>query len=425
MTDTVDIPRGRRDLSLVNFGLILANRRSVTSYKPEWFASPYDRGVEILQKKGACVEDVAKVINPDYINDAHEAVSHWNGIGEEIDWTKCLSTAYRNEETGKKLRKMGKRLEENEPVDMLQIYGEIGSLVSAESFGLTRASDIDYSNYKPFMKSGDPVQDKILSGMPSDGPIIVYGLTGVGKSHYLASKIDYFLHEHKKKNAAIYTLEMSAEHYLSRETKMYPSLLDVMDRLHVSGSVRSIEELVAEITAKQIDIVGLDDMDNMVTSSDPSEYERVFRRVKEVCRFMKIPFYVLAQPNRAAKLAVLGNSKEKGRFLSPYDVAWSGAAENSAALLTALQKANGLDMGGETFPTTDDDMYYEIYWKSRDGWPADYNPKGQRGPGAIVRLPSKQMWRGEVFSGRLQLWQPGHSSSSIGGKKNKRSRDED
>lgn len=414
-------PKSRRDLSLVNFGLILSGRQPATIYRPEWFCTPYDKGVEILQKTGACREDVAKVINPDYLNDAHEAVSHWNGIGEELDWVKCLATAYKNEEVGRKLKKVGKRLEENEDVDLLPVYAEFSSMLSDESFGLTKASNIDYTNYKPFMKSGDPVMDRILGGMPTDGPIIVYGVTGVGKSHYLASKMDYFLHQYKTKTAGIYTLEMSAEHYLSREMKMYPSLKDVQDRLYVSGSVRSIEELVAEVTAKKLDMVGLDDMDNVVKTSDPSEYERVYRRVKEVCRFLKIPFYVLCQPNREAKWAV-----ERGeRFLGRYDIAWSGAGENSAALQIALQKANSVDMQADTFPTEDDWMFYEIYWKSRDGWPADYDNKGQQGPGAVLRLADKQMWRGQVYAGKYQLWQPGATNRAIGRKKHHKKEDLD
>lgn len=408
-----ETPRGRRDLSLVNFGLIMAGRQPATIYKPEWFNTPYDKGVEILQKKGATVEDVAKVINPDYLNDAHESVSHWNGIGEEIDWVKCLVVAYENEGLGKRLKKVSRQLEENQDVDLLSLSAEMNSIATRSSFGLTKASKIDYSNYKPFMKSGDPTMDKILGGIPTDGPIIVYGVTGVGKSHYLASKIDYFLHQYPKKTAAIYTLEMSAEHYLAREMKMYPSLREVQDRLYVSGSVRNIEEVVAEVTTIKADIVGLDDMDNIVHSSDPSEYERVYRRVKEVCRFLKIPFYVLGQPNREAKWSI-----ERGeRFLGRYDIAWSGAGENSAALQVAIQKANDVDMKASTFATFSDDSFYEIFWKSRDGWPSDYNEKGQRGPGAIIHVKDKQMWRGLPVNGRYQLWQPGSDNNRIGTKR--------
>ena len=86
--------------------------------------------------------------------------------------------------------------------------------------------------------------------------------------------------------------------------------------------------------------------------------------------FMGIPFFAIGQPNRQAKFEV----GQGNRFLNAYDVAWSGAAENSAALLIALQKANSLDNKDATeFPTDDDTMYYQILWKSRDGWPGDYN----------------------------------------------------
>ena len=91
-----------------------------------------------------------------------------------------------------------------------------------------------------------------------------------------------------------------------------------------------VEEVVAEVSALGVDAVGLDDMDNLVKSSDASEYENVYRRVKEMCRFLKIPVFVLAQPNRVAKQST------SERFLGRYDIAWSGSAENSAALQIAL-----------------------------------------------------------------------------------------
>ncbi len=246
-----------------------------------------------------------------------------------------------------------------------------------------------------------------------DGLFLLGDFTVTHNSHWLASTMDYLLHQYPNKKGAIYTLEMSAEHYLWRETNMYPSIKEVLERLYVSGSVRDIDELVAEVMSGKFDYVGLDDMDNIVKSSDASEYERVYRRVKEVCRFMKIPFFVLCQPNRAAKLDS-GN-----RFLGPYDVAWSGSAENSAALLIALQKTTSTDMKTEMFPTDDDPLYYSIFWKSRDGWPGDYSDGGQIGPGAIILRKGKQSWRGEVYAGKYKLWTPGSSNISIGKKRTK------
>ena len=402
-----------QELSEVNFGLCLEGRIPATVYKPQWFSTPYDKGIEILQQKGATREDVAQVLSSAYINDAHNAVKKWNGIGdkENFDWAKAIADASKKGDLSRSLSKVVKKLAENEEVDLLPLYGALGNMVADESTGLSLASTIDATHYKPFIKSGNPVLDKILGGIPADGPIIVYGPTGVGKSHWAASMMDYLLHQYPDRTGGIYTLEMGAEHYLWREMNMFPTIKEVLDRLYVSGSVRDIEELVAEVTAKKLNFVVLDDMDNMVKSSDASEYERVYRRIKEICRFLKIPVFVLCQPNREAKHAI-----ERGeRFLGRYDIAWSGGAENSAALQVALQKiTSSLDMEATTFPTSEDEeLYYEIFWKSRDGWPSDYDPEGQSGPGAIVRSKSRQAWRGQPYAGKLKLWQP----NSGGGKK--------
>jgi hypothetical protein len=410
------------ELSEVCFGLVLTERHPASLYRPEYFTAPYDKGIEILQKKGTTKEDVAKVINSSYLSDASSAVHKFNGLGEfqNYDWSKALIKAAKSFEMSKKWSKVAKKLSENEDVDLLPLYGELGNAIAGESSGLLDARDIDYKSYKPFIKSGNPVWDKILGGIPADGPIIKCGTTGTGKSHSAASDIDYFLAEHKQKKAALYTLEMSAEHYLWRETNMYPSLVDRMQegRLKVSGSVKDIDELIAEVLASNVDIVALDDVDNIVRAQEASEYERVNKRITEVCRFMKIPFIALCQPNREAKKAI-----DRGeRFLSLYDSSWSGSGENKAALYVSLQRvADGLDMESQTFPTEEgEELFYEIFWKSRDGWPSDYQVDGQRGPGAIVRYKSTQAWRGKPYSNVYKLWQPNSSSKKIGKNKAKK-----
>lgn len=184
---------------------------------------------------------------------------------------------------------------------------------------------------------------------------------------------------------------------------MYKSMTEILDRLYVSGSVKDIEQLVGEVTTKRVDYVVIDDMDNLVKEQSASEYERVYNRVKQISRFLKIPVFVLGQPNRVAKLS--------GKFLGRYDIAWSGAAENSAALQIALQRANALDMEDDTFATFDEEKWYMIFWKSRDGWPL------QEGPGAIIMDKSNQMWRGSPVNGKMKLWTVGSSRRTIGKKK--------
>lgn len=397
------------ELSEVAFGLILEGRHPATLYKPEYFTTPYDSAVEILQRKGATKEDIAQVISSAYLADASEAVHKFNGIGEyqNYDWSKALIRAYQNHERGRKFEKIGRNMQNNEPVDVLPLYAELGSSIANETSGLQLLKDVS-GDYKPFKKCGYEPLDATLGGIPSDGPIIILMPTGHGKSTVATAIINGLLHQYKEETAAIYTLEMNEKHWRWRALNMFPSLKDVQDRLFISGAVRDIDELVAEVSTKKVNYVVLDDMDNIVRSQDASEYERVYRKVKEMCRFMGIPVFVLAQPNRQAKWAIDNGE----RFPGLYDSAWSGASENSAALYLAGVVTNGLDMKSEQFPTDDRKLNYLIAWKSRDGWPADYDPKAFRGPGAIIMEHSPN-WMGKPYSGKWKLWSPDSSSRKI------------
>lgn len=397
------------EIAEVAFGLILEGRHPATLYKPEYFPVPYDSAVEILQKKGATREDVSKVISSAYLSDASQAVHKFNGIGEyqNYDWAKALQQAWQNHERGRKFEKLSKAMQNNEPVDVLPLYAELGASIANETSGLQALSEVG-TDYKPFKKCGYEPLDATLGGIPSDGPIIILMPTGHGKSTLSTAIINGLLHQYSNDTAAVYTLEMNEKHWKWRAMNMFPSLKEVQDRLYVSGAVRDIDELVAEITAKKVDYCVLDDMDNIVRSQDASEYERVYRRVKEVCRFMGIPFFVLAQPNRIAKMAISSGE----RFPGLYDSAWSGASENSAALFLAGCTANGLDMHSEQFPTEDRSLNYLIAWKSRDGWPADYDPKAFRGPGAIVMEHSPN-WMGKPYGNKWKLWSPDSSGKKM------------
>lgn len=391
--------------SEICFGLVWEGRRLPSMFNADDFFPPFDEGIRILQQPGASKEDVARAISPKFLQNAHNAVKGLNGLGDDTVFDAGLIKAANAYRLSKKLGKAATKLEKNEDVDILPLYGELTSVLSNQATGLTLVKDIDISNYSPFQDSGWDVFDSIVGNFPTDGSIVVYGATGVGKSHWASNLVIKYLQKHLSRTGAIYTLEMSAEHWKHREGKMYPELDEVIcDRLYVSGMVRSIEQLVAEVTSKRIDIVILDDMDHMVTASSPEEYERVYRKINEICRFMKIPVVVLAQPNRVAKLS--------GRFLENYDIAWSGAAENSASLLIALQRATSFDIDPEDakFPVVDDPHYYMIFWKSRDGWP------NQQGPGAIILEPNSQMWRGKLYQGKKILWSPESGRRTIGRK---------
>jgi len=397
----------RLEASQICFGMILENRKSPKAFLADDFSEQYVDAVEYCQRNDDwCKEDLVKIIAPSFMQDATYAIKSLNGMGDTTDWLTVLRGFAEDEKLGDVLEKSGRNLKKGKDIDYLSLSGHIQSRVMQQSTGLTRGSEIDCENYQPFIKSGYAPFDNVLGGIPADGPIVVYGLTGVGKSKFLANLTSHFLHEHPDKTAAIYTLEMSAEHWKWRETNMYKHLNDVLDRLFISGSVKSVEELIAEISTRQVGLVGIDDVDGLARENSAAEFERIYKKIKEICRFLKIPAVALAQPNRNAKLA--------GKFLSRYSIAWSGAAEDSAAMLIALQRGNELDMDygdDETapFPLYDEDHEYIICYKSRDGWPADYPeryPNGQRGPGAIILEQDRShLWEGNAIGGENgTLW---------------------
>lgn len=398
------------ELSAKVFGLIWTEQRLASAFSADDFHPPYDDAVKILQQKGASREDVLREINDRFINSAVESVSHLTEVAGDLGYDSALIKAAQSFRLSQKFTKAASKLKANESFDMLSLYGEMTSVVSGQATGLTLSTQIDYKTYKPFIKCGWPIIDKVIGGIPADGPIIVYGPTGVGKSHWAEKMTMHLLQTYKTWTAGIYTLEMSAEHYLNRTMKMYPDIEKCLDRLFISGSVHNIEELVAEITLKRVNFVVIDDMDGLVEEESPAAYQRVYKRVKEICRFLKIPVIDLAQPNRAAKLA--------GRFMRPYDISWSGAGENAAAMQIALQKASSFDMedsNDELFVTTDEEMYYMIFWKSRDDWPA------QQGPGAIILQKNHGMWQGKPYADKEKLWTPG-SGKTVGKSIKRRSR---
>lgn len=393
----------RHKVSEIVFGLIWTDRLPPQAVRSDWLTNPFDKAVEYLQRPNVKKEDVSMVIDGTYLAEAFGAVQHLNGAGEGIEWVKMLSRIWHRERSGLKLRRVADGLVANDDVDIVDAYNELSTLVAGDrETGLVQASTVDYTTYKPFMPSGNDYIDKIIGGIPTDGPIITYGPTGIGKSHFAASIVDGFLDYYKDRSAAIYTLEMNHQHYLNREINMYPRLAKNLDRLLVSSTVRTPEELMSEVMTNRLDLVVLDDMDNMVTESSAAQYEHVYRIVKTIVRLKSIPFIVLAQPNRGGKTG--------GKFLTLYDVAWSGAAENSAAMFIALQDVASTDYGWNdpTYPVTETRHFYMQFLKSRDGWPA------QMGPGAIILEPSSTMWRGQLFNNEYRLHRRMASSGAQG-----------
>lgn len=405
-----------QELSLLNIGFIVNGNYNPAVYDSNKFPPPYNKAIKLLQENPNTLKDktetdklLTSVLMLQEIETAHEVAARQNGLGEfgAFDWVGAQSQAYEKWQVGTMLERVSKDLRANNPVDVLPVFGTLQTMVVGNGkSGLIPANEIDETHYIPYMKCGYKPIDDIIGGIPSDGPIITLGWQGVGKSYWLFMMVCSWLTANPDKTAAIYTLEMPAEHYKWRSLKMYRQFEDVVNsgRLRISGSVKDVNELTAEVSASQVGLVGIDDMDGLVADESPSAYQAVYRKIKEICRFLGIPVIVLAQPNREAKKAK--------RFLGIYDAAWSGAAENSAAMFLTLNFVDPLDgdWQDKRFPINEGNSVthptprlFMCFWKFRESREEGFS----QGVGAIRIEPDpttgyyKQIWVGDAYKNKL------------------------
>jgi len=402
------------ELALTNLGFILEGRRSPAEYEETDFPAPYSKALALLKSHPESLLDKNKAdqllttcMMPDEIQEAHYQSSKYNGLGEAgvFDFRGSLRQATEKLRVRDEALRLAKDCEANKDVDYLKFHARLGALITQGTTGPVAANKIDYKSYQPYMKSGIQWWDSIIGGVPTDGPIIVLAPQGTGKSHFQFYTICMWLSEHSEKEAVIYTLEMPAKHYLARELEMYPEFLPIIEsgRLHISAMVRGVDEISAEVSTGKYGFVGIDAMTQLAKGGEASTYEKIYQSIVEICRFQGIPVQVLAQPNREAK--------KSNKFIGIYDAAWSGAAENAAAMFITLNRLSYADpewsdtrfVPVETDNPQKTDRFYICFWKFRDNRPADK----QQGLGAIRIEPDKntgrykQIWVGDALDNKL------------------------
>ena len=405
-----------RELALSIIGRLADGRANPQEFPFESFPAPYNQAIKLIKAHPEMIGDkdaidilLGQALTYDEIVDAHIQASRLNGLGIDgvFNWAGNMREATDKLTMIPEMKRVLRACEQNDPVEWTSLYTKIGSVLSGRTRGPRPANQIDYKNYKPYMKSGIKYIDEIIGGWPTDGPIVVLASQGVGKSYFVFYAICSWLIAHPDETAAIYTLEMSDEHFLARNLEVYPEFIPLVEcetpRLHISSTCRGVDEISAEVSTGKYGFIGIDAMKQLTKGGDTSVYDKTYQVIVEICRFQKIPVMVIAHPNR--------EGKKSGKFISTYDAYMSGAAEDAAAMLISLNVVSYADpewidtrfVPVESENPQKTDRFYVCFWKFRDNRPAAM----QQGLGAIRIEPDKhtgyykQIWVGNALGNKL------------------------
>lgn len=370
------------DLSEVVFGLVVTKRVPVTKFHKELFTAPYDDGFESYFK-GASKTKLSATLGPALESAIEAAGTISDENTQDVEWWKNLLYASKAYTLGKQLEVASKKLIRGEiikPEDATQYAASFKDISDPDSIGLIISKDVDLENFEPTMLSGYPPIDSNLGGIPVAGNILVMATTGQGKSLFSQQFTGHFLNQYTEKKAAIWSLEMTNQQYLSRGLKLYPLFRKAHEegRVLVSDSSTDIYTVGIQAAAAGVDIIIVDYIDYLVKGEgSESKYAEIYIQMNNISRTLGIPFMMLLQPNREAY---------KSGVPEMWHARYSGMAENvSAQFLVLFEPRSEEDCNGK-FPYVEHSMYI-VAWKQRFGW-----IEGCQGPGAIILPKSKNLW---------------------------------
>lgn len=350
------------DQSQMVAGHILRGKKKHHSVLPKNMYPPFDDLLLFMHDTPEwAIEDVHLKLPSKEWEIAMNASRSTNGAADTINWARDLEKMRIKWETGEMLKPIAHKLQSGEDIDILPVVANLKSAFVDEEIGLHIASEVDLSDVQSLQLCGWDAIDLTFGGIPTSGPLIVYATTKTGKSFWISKLVSSYLHFYPEKRVTVFSLEMYYKKYLRRSFDMYPSLIEVADRLLVTSKASNMDDVIALTSTEDTDLVVIDGIADAVTGEkSASLMDKAWSDVKRMGRILEIPIVAVAQPNRNAKF----QAQEK--FIGKYDVEWSGAAENAAEMMIALQYL-GLNatISDPIFPVVED-AYYMINYFMRD-----------------------------------------------------------
>ena len=366
-----------QDDSEVVAGLVLTNRLSATSVRPEIFFGEYQNLIKLIKQGVVEPEELTSRIGLGPVQAAIEASKSVNGLGT-MDWPRILETSYANYSAGTQMEKLGKKLQQGDDID----WAMINKISSKAQEGIG-GDFVPLSEVKggkvPFIPSGWKVFDEHIGGIPKVGPIIVGGNPGVGKTTFMTQFAMSFAKQHPEKKVAIFSLEMILDEIAMRFREVYKVDKSVEERILLNDHQVTPEQVVNKAsTIDNLGIIFVDFIDYMVAGeASESAYSHIYKTFAIGSKELACPTFLLAQLNRY-----------KGGIPKPYHLRYTGLAEAFAWMILMLYNKNTdwhekEEEGDHTLPSSEDTAFV-IAWKIRGGFRKHINDA----PGAIM-IPFK------------------------------------
>lgn len=363
------------NVSEIVTGMVLANRISLNSIRPDLFAPPYDKIIE-LKQKGVSIEEIGVQIGSAPLIAATQADQHLNGAGEAVDWLQNLETLAAQNRAADRMEKLARQLRKGQPLDVTIFHDIVEAMEREKDNDYSRASDVKPMEI-PFIPSGLQYLDEHIGGLPEHGLVLVSGNSGVGKTTWALNLSLSFLRQHPDKEVMFFSLEMTENELVMRIKEMYPAGREVpkeiLERLlivdktlgHVSKAINmaaGIENL-GMVVVDFVDLI----IDGEISETSMAE---AYRLGAIAGKNLGIPFVMLAQYTK----------EYRGGVPRPYHVRYTKMAEVYSHAVVCLYRPDAdyhyWSDDEQELPWVDGRAYI-VVWKLRGGF------RMNKGPGAI------------------------------------------
>lgn len=289
-----------------------------------------------MKRDGADMTAIIAKLSYADIDPCIQASERVDGTIKPLGYLKILDDLASRAAASFDLKKVQKRLEDGEDVDIADILQIAGRLENGQH-DLTPLSDVSPQKVK-FMKTGYEPVDRYIGGIPPACVTIIGGTPGIGKTTLGLKMVRNMiqLKENQKKYAALFSLEMTMGQVHQRYIELGDMKKTEKERILLGDSAYTIQEIyaIASKTAANYKLaVIMIDFADLIVEGEQSEAVMgvVYRNLAMLAKKTGVPIILICQLNRVAY---------DGGLPKIHHLRYSGLAEATARLILMVFNPN-------------------------------------------------------------------------------------